>query len=1067
MNFPRYIYAIGGAGKNLVYATLEKEWIVRELLRPQFVPTEVDITIIDTAIIEENSDKRRITAIEKTIVSIEEEYRSQTLEAGTNIGRINITYKLLTKEMNLQSPHALIGIEDKVKKATGATTWWVNDSELGEEWSAKLMTKNNFQEQNFSKGVYRKRAMGKAIYYKAISEGLFNININESAKIDIIIGLGGGTGSGIAVDLAKKLKSIQPTADITLFGVLSTLSESPDEKANNFAMLSELEYASIHGSSPFKEVILIPMEITEFPGREKASDVHERLLMEFDETVPNIFVACHNSSAERLLVGSPSFAPFIIATSQVVRYNVDSIKKLKDSLIKALNDKDTSLTDEETIYGMIRKFIDEFYPEEYQKGISDEDKEFIKERLSKFSTVLEHDLFRELNYNSVLVFKKAVADGIRGSKSEGNTDSASDDITTSKLDEIEKQVTGIKSETDMMSIGNEGYREETDKKLYNILKRDVDAINMLQGILNVTNNNVRNDVVRETLNVIIRADEDRSRSQLSKVRGELDKLTVKKIQTDGAVKVLEDTKADFIIRVGRQVDANNGEWRQNEIRNVEQLDKIDAMAPTLNNDFSIFRNELGEYARKVMLTKTAQAVDLEPTKSIEDLANKISQEMETIGIYYGDKSLIMKNLVNLKEFKKAQIESTKSIPILDKVFRTGRVVKTKDAKNKLMLKAAELCTDKVFDVSSSAVSCTYDYNIGNRIAGRKEDIADAIINRLKDKFGKAAPTLLSDLNNALRSQEKRREANIKDIVMSDIGYDGDINKTESDLTTKKTEIAGMLKDINMFKTLEILITKNIKDVLARHIIGLKNYSDTIVNMGKDVNAMHRAKKDTVRYVMDIQPTNIYKATIAGANINNIMEDAGERLILRRNLRDAANRMVDTRYNMLIRRFIDSDKHDKRWSRTKVLNTFVTVANIDIADIGADDIIVRAFDIDKEKRSEWQCSWGDSWGVGMVLLIAGVPLDNIRSVTDPSTGYYRHYRESEKRSLILLHHSYMLEQGKFVQRKGIFNVDKKEDKDMLLQDEAVVEKVFLDNYEEKKLADIFKQADVSKQTDVSK
>lgn len=1063
MNFPRYIYAIGGAGKNLVYATLEKEWIVRELLRPQFVPTEVDITIIDTAIIEENQDRRRITEIEKNVLKIEEEYRSQPLEPNTNIGRINITYKLLTKEMNLQSPHALIGIEEKVKKATGATTWWINDSNLGSDWSQKIMTKNNFQELNFSKGVYRKRAMGKGIYYKAISEGLFNININESAKIDIIIGLGGGTGSGIAFDLAKKLKSIQPTADIALFGVLSTLNESPDEKANNFAMLSEMENASIHGNSPFKEIILIPMEVTEFPGREKASDIHERLLREFDDTVPHIFVACHNSSAERLLVGSPSFAPFIIATSQVVRYNVDSIKKLKDNLIKALNDKEMSLTDEESIYLVIRKFVDEFYPEEFQKGLSDEDKEFVKGRLSKFSMVMEHDLFQELNYNSVNVFKKAVADGIRGSRSDGiassrsdgSSGSISDNIMSSKPDEVEKQVIGIKSETDMMSIGKDGYREDTDKKLYNVMKRDVYAINTLLSTLIIVNNNIRNDVVRETMNVIVRADEDRSRSQLSKIREELDKLVVKKRQAEGSVRVLEETKADYMGRVSSQVDVSNEEWKQGEIKNIEQLDKIDALSPTLDNDFSILINDLGEYARKIMSIKSAQALDIEPTKSIEDLVNKISQEMETIGIYYGDKGLIMKNLNNLKELKKAQIESTRVIPFLDKILKTDRVAKAKEAKNKVMLKTAEICTDKVFDASVSVVSSKYSYNIGNRVAGKKEEISGIITNRVKEKFGKATPSLFSDLTNALISQDKRRDTDIRQIVLSDIGYEGDINKTENDLKTRKTEIVEMSKDINMLKTVETLITKNIKDALARHVSGLKNYSDTIVNMGKDVNAMHKAKKDTVRYVMDIQPTNIYKATIAGANINNIMEDAGERLILRRNLRDAVNRMVDVRYNMLIRRFIESDKHDKRWSRTKVLNTFVTVANIDIGDIGADDIIVRSFDIDKEKRSEWQCSWGDSWGVGMVLLVAGVPLDNIRSVTDPSTGYYRHYKESEQKSLIFLHHSYMLEHGKYVQRKSMFNVEKKEDKDMLLQNDDIVEKMFSENYEEKKLEDIFK------------
>jgi hypothetical protein len=1039
MNFPRYIYAIGGAGKNLVYTTLEKEWIIRELLRPQFAPTEVDITIVDTAIIEENSDRGRITEIEKNIARIEEEYRSNSFNNDKNIGRINITYKLLTKEMNLQSPHALVGIEKKVKEATGAKTWWINDSELGEDWSKKIMTKNNFQELNFSKGVYRKRAMGKAIYFKAVSEGLFDMNINRSDKIDIIIGLGGGTGSGIAFDLAKKLKDIQPTADITLFGVLSTLNESPDEKANNFAMLGEVEYAYINGKSPFKEVILIPMEVTEFPGREKASDIHERLLREFDETVPYIFVACHNNPAERLLTGLPSFAPFIIATSQVVRYNVESIKKLKDNLIEALNDKDISLKDEEDIYNTIRKFVEEFYPEEFQNCLSQDDKSFIKERLSKFNMVLDHELFRELNYNSVIVLRKAVEDGIAGSGS----------------DEIEKQISSIKSETDMISVGSEGYKEETDKALYNTLKRDVDAIDMLRNVLNIANNNVRNDLIRETLKIIIKTDEDRTRNRLNKIREELNRLNIRKKQFDGYIEAIEETTKGYRERVDKDVYRNNEEWKQGELRNVENLDKIDVLIPTLNNDFSTLNNELCEYARKMMSIKNVRAIDIEPTKSIEDLTNKISQEMETIGTYYGDKSLIMKNVNSLKEFKRSQIESTKNVSFLDKLFRTSRVGKAKDAKNKVMLKTAELCTDKVFDINGNVISGTYDYDIGNRITGKKDEISNAIINRVKEKFPKAAPSLLSDLNSALKSPEKRRDLNIRDIVLSDIGYDMEISQTGNDLKEKKNEMTIMLRDINIFKNLEIIITKNIKDLLSSHVRHLKNYHNTITNMGKDVNAMHRSKKDTVRYVMDIQPTNIYKATIAGANINNILEDKGEELILRQNIRDAINRTVDVRYNMLIRRVIENEKHDKRWSRSKVLNAFVTNANVDLSVIDANEIIVHAFDIEKVNRSEWKSSWGDSWGIGMVLFVTGVPLDNIRSVTDQSSGYYRYYKESEQKSLIFLHHSYMLEEGKFIKRKGMFNFEKEEDKNMLLQKDEIVEKVFSENYEEKKLADIFK------------
>jgi hypothetical protein len=1040
MNFPRYMFAIGGAGKNLVYTTLEKEWIIREILKPQFSPTEVDITIIDTATIEENRDREKITEIEKNIERIEEEYRSNSINTGQNIGRINIVYKLLTKEMNLQSPYALIGIEDKVKKATGATTWWINDSELGDEWTNKVMSKENFQELNFSKGVYRKRAIGKAIYYKAISEGLFKININRSAQIDIITGLGGGTGSGIALDLAKKLKVIQPTADIALFGILSTLNESPDEKANNFAALGEIEHAFLNGKSPFKEVILIPMEITEFPGREQASDIHEELLREFDETVPHIFVAYHNNQAERLFTGFPDFSPFIIATSQLVRYNVESIKKLKDDLIEALNDKDTSLKNEEDLYSAIRKFIDEFYPEEFQNNLSDDDKSFIKDRLSKFNSVLEHALFQELNYNGVILLKKVVEDGIRGSGSE----------------DIEKQISGIKAETDMISVGSEGYKEETDKILYDMLKKDIDLINESKDVLNLVNNNVKDDLIRETLKIIIKVDEDRSRNKLNKIREEISKLNSKRKQLDGNIKILGEEKKSYLEKVGNQIEKSNGEWKQTESNNIAQLKLIDEVVPTIVAHVNNLKLEIGEYASRLNKINNAKTVGIEPIGTIEDLLNKIDSDLGKIGIYYDNKAIIMRNLNNAKEFRRAQIEFGQNIPFLDKLLRTRRVAKAKDAKNRTMLKIAELNSDRIFEVKGSSISGVYNYDVESRATGRKDEIINKIINRLKDKdyFQNAEPELFDNLKELLMLPEKRRDADIKEIVRSHIGFKSDINKIESNLDEKRSEIARVSRDFDVFKALEILITKTIKDILGNHARSLKSYHEKISNIGKDVKAMHKAKKNTIRYIMEIQPTNIYKATITGANINNILEDQGEDITLRQNLRDAANRTVDVRYNMLVRRIIENESHDKRWARSKVLSAFVTIANIDLAVINAGDIVVNAFDIDRESRSEWKCPFGDAWGAGMVLFVTGVPLDNIRSVTDPSAGYYRHYKDEDNNS-IFLHHSYMLEEGKYIKRKTIFNIEQKTDRDLLLQDDNAVEQLYSQNFEEKRLSDIYK------------
>ena len=77
----------------------------------------------------------------------------------------------------------------------------------------------------------------------------------------------------------------------------------------------------------------------------------------------------------------------------------------------------------------------------------------------------------------------------------------------------------------MISIGNEGYKEETDKILYNILKKDVDMIDVMRSILNETNNYVNDDLVRDTLKIIIKVDEDRTRNKLNTLRSEITRLS--------------------------------------------------------------------------------------------------------------------------------------------------------------------------------------------------------------------------------------------------------------------------------------------------------------------------------------------------------------------------------------------------------------------------------------------------------------------------------------------------------------------------------------------------------------
>jgi hypothetical protein len=409
-------------------------------------------------------------------------------------------------------------------------------------------------------------------------------------------------------------------------------------------------------------------------------------------------------------------------------------------------------------------------------------------------------------------------------------------------------------------------------------------------------------------------------------------------------------------------------------------------------------------------------------------------------------------LSSLKELRKAQIIVKKGVPFFDKILKvtgikTGRTKDVIEAKNKILRKKAELNNDKIFEIRDNSISCVYEYNVDQKVNEKKEDIINKIVGRAKDTFPDALPVLLSTLKNTLQNYARRGDINIEDIIKSHLGYEMNIDKRKGELKDKKTEMIQVLENINKFKAFEIKILKNIKDSLGRHSKFLKKYHDGIANVEKDVQAMRRAEKDTIRYIMEMQPANIYRATVAGANINNILEDQNEGLILRQNLQDGVEREIDTRYNVMVMRVIENKEHTKRWKKSKVMNSFVTIANVTPDSINAGTSIVESFRVEVENYSEWKCSWGDPWGIGLVLFIAGVPVDNIHNVTDPRAGYYRYYKNVEKNGVIFFHHSYMLEKGKFIKRKKIFNLENENDKELLLGDNKDVKSMLLQNYDE--------------------
>ena len=259
MNLPDRIFAVGGAGKAVTYELLGATWVQEAVLQPRPDPRSLTVTIIDTAEEEENRDFERIHELEDEIQETKNRLRD---EGGRGRpGEINIEYLPLTRNIQLHDQNDLIGESAVPRIASGKgmdeEKWWLKPEFINENL-------------DFATGVVRKRGLGKGLYYKAYAEDddvRTAIDLPRRGKVAVIAGLGGGSGSGIFIDLVRDLKQTNRTAEMTLFGILPNNSEGDAETANAHAALSEMEYLSLQGENIFKDKILVPIDPTGFGGK--------------------------------------------------------------------------------------------------------------------------------------------------------------------------------------------------------------------------------------------------------------------------------------------------------------------------------------------------------------------------------------------------------------------------------------------------------------------------------------------------------------------------------------------------------------------------------------------------------------------------------------------------------------------------------------------------------------------------------------------------------------------------------------------------------------------------------
>ncbi|WP_048147142.1 tubulin-like doman-containing protein [Pyrococcus abyssi] len=465
--FPDVIIGVGGAGKLLIFSMLQKEWFIRELLKYTKESNErVTFVIVDTARAELSKDREALKEIEKKIDKIAKEMKVPK--------NVHIVLKCLIEDLHITNPYNLYDLDllRKVKEGV-ARVWWLYDNEFGIDYTEGL----KIYTSGFDFGTLRRRAVTKAMLYKAIAEGIvadiFQLR-GKVSNVAMIVGLGGGTGSGLFIDLAKYLKDSKRDANITLFGILPSLKEDEVAKANAFVAVSELEYLMLHGEHEerlFSNVVLATIAPTEVqttpnawgPGRP----------VEFEEIFPYIFLNIYIAGNKGDLRGTP-YGSFVLATAGILTYDIQGILQNQELLNTALAYLKTRIHKEREIREQFDGFLSTLQSEglielKDEINIFKPYLEIARNRIAEFfKTFIDNRILRIFQYDTPIQLEKAISKHVLTPR---------DQISTMNLNQLEEYLSSL--EAAILKTEVTAPKNETDKELLELAKLELQNIRQM------------------------------------------------------------------------------------------------------------------------------------------------------------------------------------------------------------------------------------------------------------------------------------------------------------------------------------------------------------------------------------------------------------------------------------------------------------------------------------------------------------------------------------------------------------------------------------------------------------
>jgi len=406
---PDHLICLGKGGIEVGETFMKQDWILEEVLRddPRDDAADTDRNPLHAFFID--SDKSTLpNGIEDTV--------------NQRVSRITGEYDIIrTSKVDATTINIVEGTHERYltpDEVTSSSTIQELATELGlKAWWLQQDNNDILSPLDGLKrgGVDRKRGLTKAISRicewesDPLNEVERSVEGQNDAHAAMVVGLGGGTGSGLFLDLAKRIKDAGAT--VTLFGVLPTPSGRDDNNvlANAYATLSELEYLALSSQNYFRNILLLPYDpavdddifdkaatytITSYYNTsDSQSNTYEKL----DETEPD--------------VGPPKYAPFTIASSRYLHYLKEDFDRTKENFNNYFDNKKDALGAEEELYDKIKSYLCDNNPNAAEElhttdgnssvRLPNRDATDLLTRLQNVKQLIDQDFIEEMEFRSV------------------------------------------------------------------------------------------------------------------------------------------------------------------------------------------------------------------------------------------------------------------------------------------------------------------------------------------------------------------------------------------------------------------------------------------------------------------------------------------------------------------------------------------------------------------------------------------------------------------------------------------------------------------------------------------